>query len=176
MKQILQNLNRIIQEGRMVTLSMKMISQIRRTIGTWVAMDIRGINNGTAGLFKNTEDGNLYEIIIRPIAYGETKNMWGDLIVPKKERDSYKGSEPLSNNEIAQIVKTAFKGLYSTLHITVNNKQKIIFKVILLNNISIEELANARNYLEDIGVFSITDVQIDKKNRKHITIEYIKTN
>lgn len=75
----------VIKESRMVTYTFKITSDITKKIpGVEKVLGIKSTGNGTASLIRY-EDGNAYEIVIKPVKFGDYKHFWGNIIKGKKQ-------------------------------------------------------------------------------------------
>lgn len=83
-KIIKESLNQL-DEARMITNTMGLISNMLRSVEGIKILDIRGMADGTAGLFRYEKDGNAYEIEIRPASNIKGKSFWGNLLKKKEE-------------------------------------------------------------------------------------------
>lgn len=77
----------LLKESRMVTHTFQIASDIKRNVpGIEKLIELKSTGNGTVGLFRY-RDGNAYEIVIRPVEYGEFKDYWGKLITKSKQKE-----------------------------------------------------------------------------------------
>lgn len=73
----------ILEESRMVTYTSKIASDIGKSIpGVEKVLDIRSMYDGTTALFRY-EDGNVYEIQIRPASSIKDKEYYGKILQKK---------------------------------------------------------------------------------------------
>ena len=89
-KIIREQLERLEEDGpsRMSTNTFGIVNgmtkkDVQPKLGMKKVLDIRSTGQGTALLFRH-EDGNAYEVTVRPAAYA-VKGLWGNLI--KKNQD-----------------------------------------------------------------------------------------
>jgi len=78
-----------LEEGRMVTNTFNIVNgmtkkDVQPKLGMVKVLDIRSTGQGTALLFRH-EDGNAYEVTVRPAAYA-VKGLWGNLIKKNQEK------------------------------------------------------------------------------------------
>ncbi len=88
MKKIREIVRQYLLEARMVTLTYKMLSDIKRSFPNLKLLKISSHSSGTVALFRNQEDGNAYEIDIRPASHAQHADIWGDMLKPKNMRQS----------------------------------------------------------------------------------------
>ena len=50
-------------------------------------LDMWSVRDGAVGLFRYEKDGNAYEVEVRPIDKGTNKELWGDKIKKKEDRN-----------------------------------------------------------------------------------------
>lgn len=73
-----------IEEGRLVTYTTKILSDMSKIPGL-KRIGAYSVADGTVGLFRY-EDGNAYEIEIRPAALAKRKDVWGNLLKKREDR------------------------------------------------------------------------------------------
>jgi len=76
-------LNQAIEESRMTTYTTKIMSEI--SIPGLKRISVYTVADGTVGLFRY-EDGNAYEIEIRPASLAKRKDVWGNLLKKREDR------------------------------------------------------------------------------------------
>lgn len=81
-KLIRESLNSL-EEGRMSTNSASILGQIKKNVPGIKMLDMRGMIDGMAGLFAYN-DGNVYEIQIRPGSSIKDKDFWGRILQAKE--------------------------------------------------------------------------------------------
>lgn len=175
MKPIKDFLRKILLEG-LTTLTNKMIFDIgKKNVNHFKLISQYSLYNGSVGLFRNEEDGNAYEIEIRPVSIGLYKDLWGDKIVKQIERDTFKPNkeEVLDYHQVKEIIASHFKGLFRQINLKKNDKDKFTFEVLLTNQADTGLIQKAVEILEGLTFFSVNNVQLDSLKR-FITIDYKK--
>lgn len=119
---------KILYEGRSVTYTGKIMDDISKHPDL-KRLDLRTFASGTMGLFRYT-DGNAYEIVVRPVKYGEFKADYGDIIKKKIDRLGFKPNkeEPRSIDDIKDTIQSRLSGKDIGVEIKSNKNTKEIYQ------------------------------------------------
>ena len=71
---------------RYYTYSTKIMAEIGKLPGL-KRLNSWTVSDGIVGLFRYEHDGNAYEIEVRPISVGKHKELWGDQIKKRGDRE-----------------------------------------------------------------------------------------
>lgn len=178
MKIIKEIVKKIFSEGRMITYCGKIISDIKKNVPSLKLLNVWTLADGAVALFRNEEDGNAYEIEIRPISLGKHKELWGDMIKPKIQRSSFNPNkeEILNAEQVQGIISTLLNGLYKRVKLITNNEKEFVFKVDFKSHIppgNVELGMHAIEH-EGTGFFSIKDIDFSDRFAKNIKVVYKK--
>lgn len=81
-KIIREELQKVINEGRMVTHTGQIASDIKKLPGIEKTLGINYTASGVKGLYRY-EDGNVYEVVITPASLIKDKEFWGNVLKKK---------------------------------------------------------------------------------------------
>lgn len=74
-----------LDEARTATSTMELISNMTRGAVGIKVLDIRGMADGMAALFRYEKDGNAYEMEVRPASLIKDKEFWGNFLQKKEQ-------------------------------------------------------------------------------------------
>ena len=155
--------------GQLLSLFSKNTPGIKR-LGSW------SMASGSVGLFRFEDDGNAYEVVIRPDSLGEFKDLYGDMIKKKIDRPGFipNKDEPLSMQNVIEIITGNLQGLYHKVTSLKNDKNIYRFKITFFNNIDISKIESGIKSLEEFNHFEIANINLSGI-QKYAIINYIKT-
>lgn len=106
----------VLQE-RLVTFATDIHREISK-IPDIKRIDFWSTANGMVGLYRYEKDGNAYEIDIRPVQIGQYKDLWGDKIKKKEEREiKNENVDPYFDKKLYQTKTDAIKAVIDKLFI-----------------------------------------------------------
>lgn len=73
------------RDAHIRTFTSKIIMDISKNIQALKRLDTWAVGDGTVALFRY-EDGNAYEVEVRPIQQGKYRNLWGERLKKRQER------------------------------------------------------------------------------------------
>jgi len=169
-------IRKYLMEARMVTYSGKILSDIKSSVPYLKMLGLSSHASGSVGLFRNEEDGNAYEIDVRPAALAKFKDIWGDLLVKKIERKNFvtNKEEPLSLDDVKKMVYDSFPGAVSKIDTVRNKKTEFLLKVQLVWDVSIDQMRKGVENLELLDYFTIEKLDKTDPARIFLLIRYKK--
>jgi hypothetical protein len=145
----------LINETRMVTYTSKIVSDIGRNVpGMKKTLSVWSIASGSVGLFRY-EDGNAYEIEVRPASLSRHKDIFGKYLT----RHVKKKPETIKPEEVRQVLWMAFKETADKIRF--DGEEPDSYKYTIIYNETFD-IKNAKNLLDDLaklgfGTYAITD-------------------
>lgn len=161
----------------MVTFTSKMLSDIKSSVPYLKMLGLSTHASGTVGLFRNEEDGNAYEIDIRPVAHAQFKDIWGDLLVKKIERKSFvpNKEEPLSLVDVKKMIYDSFPPkTVSVIDTLKNKKTEFIFKVQMVWDVTINQIQTGVQNLKHLDYFTVENIDKKDPSRIFLIVRYSK--
>ncbi len=160
----------------MVTLTFKMLGEIKKSLPHLKMLGMFSHARGSVALFRNDEDGNAYEIDIRPVDLGNFKDDWGNVIKKKIERSSFNTNknEPLLLTDVIKIIKDNFGDSINNIALKSNNKEFFKFQINFKNDANIDAIQQAVHSLELVDYFSVDSISLSEPNNKFAIIIYKK--
>ena len=172
MKNITKFIRKVLQESRMMTYTGEILSLISKSIPGIKRLGFWSMGSGSVGLFRYEKDGNAYEIVIRPVDLGEFKDLYGDLIKKKIERNGFNPNknEPLALEDVKKLIISSLKPVIHSLETIKNNRSSFGFKVILKNDAKVDEITAGVRALEAFDYFIVGYVDYNSP-KKTMTIK-----
>lgn len=160
----------------MITFCTKMLSDIKKNNPNLKMIGLNSLVDGAVGLFRNSDDGNAYEIEIRPVSEGHYKDLWGDLIKNRLERSSFKPNknEVLSFKDVIDIIKSSFPNIIKSIKLVKNNNEFYTFRVYFVLNTNLNDTKEGIKHLKSFEYFSVSDQLLSDINGNYLKIYYKK--
>lgn len=160
----------------MVTYTSSILTDIGKQLPYLKLIGKSSYASGTVALFRNENDGNAYEIDIRPASLAQHKDIWGDIITKRIERKSFNPNkaEPLRLHDVTKIIQDHFTPLYNKISLKRNTPSDFLFRVYLRSDVTIEQITEASESLEHVNYFSIDNFVNTDPLRRYIVIRYTK--
>lgn len=177
MNNITKFIRKVLLESRMMTYTGELLSLIGKSIPGIKRLGFWSMGSGSVGLFRYEKDGNAYEVVIRPVDLGEFKDLYGDLIKKKIERQGFNPNknEPLSIENVKQIIIGNLKPVIHSIESIKNNKHGYAYKVTLRNDATMDNVSKGVKALEAHDYFIVGYVDYNSP-KKTMIITYLKTN
>jgi hypothetical protein len=158
----------LLNEVRMVTYTSKILSDIGRNLpGMKKTLDIWSLANGSVGLYRY-EDGNAYEIEVRPASLSRHKDIFGKYIT----KHIKKKTDPVTPEEVRQALWMGFGEKADKIAFINQDEQYYYFKVYYNETFDENTAEEAIKSLSDIGGFG--KYVLSKKDDEYLTVKYIK--
>lgn len=160
----------------MVTFTSSILTDIGKQLPYLKLIGKSSYASGTVALFRNENDGNAYEIDIRPASLAQHKDIWGDLITKKIERKSFNPnkSEPLLLHDVIKIIQDNFANIFNNIALKRNTPSEFLFRVYLRSDATFDQINEATKNLEHVGYFSIENFVNTDPLRRYVVIKYSK--
>lgn len=139
----------ILNEVRMVTYTSKILSDIGKSLpGIKKAIDIWSLANGSVGLYRY-EDGNAYEIEVRPAALSKHKDIFGKYTT----RHVKKIKDHVPQESIKQALWMAFGEKADKIEFEKDDGKHYVFRIYYNETFDKEDSKEAVNRLTALSEF-----------------------
>lgn len=157
-----------LDEARMVTYTSKILGDIGRNVpGMKKTIDIWSLANGSVGLYRY-EDGNAYEVEVRPASLSKHKDIFGKYMTKHVKRKK----DEVIPNEVRQALWMAFGEKADNIEFTGDDGKHYLFKVHYNETFDKSDSENALNNLSKLGGFG--SYVLAEKGDGYLIVKYLK--